>query len=410
MKTILDCKNSGGYLENYQKALVRTKKSSSFDAHRDRWERASARSNGVRVRQQKIALDAQERALKAKSQYDLPKTVSAKEVVPWPVHTIPEIAIKVPPLDPINTHSSFLSWKGVDFDDSDSVLFAPSIADATSIVSENDNLFSTNDTYSTFDEIEWCDDQRSITRTPSFQSVKEGSNVHVAAVISQAKSGLPIPEDRPETQEFASFANRRQRDSRNRSRSKQSSVVGRGAAAIGTDSESVSSVSHSYKAKPREHSSKAKPLGHSSKTKPPEFLAMKGKLRNMQRSMNESSMSSFPAFTADPYKEPTDKLASYSNPVDSSSSFGDLSHNTGSTDLTSPETFDSGDQVPNTVEDTEYESKRATPLDTLSSRRKRADNLSKTTSTSMVEAPTKGNHPSANYHDSFSMDDPRYAK
>eukprot|EP00562_Extubocellulus_spinifer_P030862 CAMPEP_0178707594 /NCGR_PEP_ID=MMETSP0699-20121125/16148_1 /TAXON_ID=265572 /ORGANISM="Extubocellulus spinifer, Strain CCMP396" /LENGTH=328 /DNA_ID=CAMNT_0020355721 /DNA_START=417 /DNA_END=1399 /DNA_ORIENTATION=- len=292
--------NSGSYLEKYQKAIVKNKNDSSFDSHRDRWERASARANGRRVHQQKMALDAQVRVYKGKAhQAKTAKKVQTKELIPWPVHTIPEAFIKVPPLDPPAGTCTSLSWTGIDFDDTDSVLFAPSVADTSTIASDIDHLFSSNDTYATVDELEWCDDLRPLEmtipgRVPPVadanerhspkQVVKEGSK-NVAVMASQTIA------DQTETQEVASLTRLRQ--------------GGR----------------------------------QQTQAKPPEFLLMKGKLRKVKHSKNERSKDNF--CTLEHHKEARGKSSTYADLVDPSSSFGDICRNT--TDLTSPETFDSFD-------------------------------------------------------------------
>jgi len=285
--------NSGSYLEKYQKAIVKNKNDSSFDSHRDRWERASARANGRRVHQQKMALDAQVRVYKGKAhQAKTAKKVQTKELIPWPVHTIPEAFIKVPPLDPPAGTCTSLSWTGIDFDDTDSVLFAPSVADTSTIASDIDHLFSSNDTYATVDELEWCDDLRPLEmtipgRVPPVadanerhspkQVVKEGSK-NVAVMASQTIA------DQTETQEVASLTRLRQ--------------GGR----------------------------------QQTQAKPPEFLLMKGK----------------------------------ADLVDPSSSFGDICRNT--TDLTSPETFDSFDLPSNDDEEKEQNNERTQASDGTAAR------------------------------------------
>jgi len=345
--------NSGSYLEKYQKAIVKNKNDSSFDSHRDRWERASARANGRRVHQQKMALDAQVRVYKGKAhQAKTAKKVQTKELIPWPVHTIPEAFIKVPPLDPPAGTCTSLSWTGIDFDDTDSVLFAPSVADTSTIASDIDHLFSSNDTYATVDELEWCDDLRPLEmtipgRVPPVadanerhspkQVVKEGSK-NVAVMASQTIA------DQTETQEVASLTRLRQ--------------GGR----------------------------------QQTQAKPPEFLLMKGK----------------------------------ADLVDPSSSFGDICRNT--TDLTSPETFDSFDLPSNDDEEKEQNNERTQASDGTAARipevanflstlrgesspmTGRADDLLRVTSNTSTETSNKEESLSTKALNSSLKDDPRYSK
>lgn len=334
--------NNGSYLKQYQMALMKDEKVSSL--HMNRWERSNT-VNG-RVRQQKLELDAKAHVsvYRGDAQTKKAKKHPAREIVPWPTYTIPEIVpIKVTPPDPLSPPCSSLSWGRIEFDDdSDSVLFSPSVADTASIVSDTDHLFPFSDAAPASGD-EWCDGLPSLDQTQtkapltstSQASLGIGGNRTIvkkdwhndAAKTSQSKATLSIP-DQPETDDITSLVRLRRRRLGKGGRQQEVEL-----ATSKSDSSDLQST-------------------------PPEFLLMKEKLKKVRNrsfgSENELPLANFPTQrlnrpTSERCEEAVDNSSATCDRLNPSSSFGNLSGN--STDITSPETFDSLDHGSNAGEE-----------------------------------------------------------